>query len=72
MTVAEAARFLFVSRPHILKLLSSGALLECLPRNPSGQPDIDATSVQQYKAKTDASFRAWLDSQTEDNDPLGL
>ncbi|WP_322051850.1 MerR family transcriptional regulator [Paraburkholderia bannensis] len=71
MTVAEAARLLFVSRAHIFKLLSSGALLECLPRNPSGQPDIDVTSVEQYKSKTDAAFRTWLDSQTEDNDPLG-
>lgn len=72
MTVAEAARLLFVSRAHIFKLLTSGALLECLPRNPSGQPDIDAASVAQYQAKMDAAFRAWLDSQTEDNDPLGL
>ncbi|WP_234775371.1 hypothetical protein [Paraburkholderia tropica] len=72
MTVEEAARQLFVSRPHILKLLSSGALLESLPRNPSGQPDIDATSVAQYKAKTKDAIRAYLDSQTEDENPRGL
>jgi hypothetical protein len=72
MTVEEAARQLFVSRPHILKLLSSGALLEYLPRDPSGQPDIDAASVTQYQAKTNAAVRAYLDSQTDDNDPLGL
>lgn len=72
MTVEEAARQLFVSRPHILKLLSSGALLESLPRNPSGQPDIDAASVAQYKAKTEDAIRAYLDSQTEDDNPLEL
>ncbi|WP_156773660.1 hypothetical protein [Paraburkholderia tropica] len=37
MTVAEAARPLFVSRTHILKLFGPGALLEYLSRNPSGQ-----------------------------------
>lgn len=72
MTVEEAAKFLFVSRAHIRTLLASGKLLEVLPRNPSGQPDIDVTSVQGLRAKTDAAARAWCESQTEDNDPLGL
>ena len=55
--------------PHIHRLLASGDLLEVLPRNPSGKLDIDVTSVQAYRTKRDAAVQAWLDSQTEDNEP---
>ena len=71
MTVEEAAKYLFVSRAHIHTLLARGKLVEVLPRNPSGPLDIDVASVQEYRARRDAAARAWLDSQTEDNDPPG-
>ncbi|WP_321809787.1 MULTISPECIES: hypothetical protein [unclassified Burkholderia] len=71
MTVEEAAKYLFVSCAHINMLLAHGKLMEVLPRNPSGQFDIDLASVQEYRARRDAGARAWLDSQTEENDPLG-
>ncbi|MDG0027169.1 hypothetical protein [Trinickia sp. Y13] len=72
MTVEEAAKYLFINRLHIHSLLASGKLLEVLPRNPDGQPDIDVASVEAYRTEMEAARRAWLDSQTEDNDPLGL
>jgi len=72
MTVEEAAKYLFVSRPHIRALLLSGKLLEVLPRKPSGQIEIDVASVEAYLMKTKAAQRAYLDSQTEDSDPAGL
>ncbi|SOE64368.1 DNA binding domain-containing protein, excisionase family [Burkholderia sp. OK233] len=72
MTVEEAAKYLFVSRTHIHTLLALGKLVEVLPRNPSGTPDIEETSLEAYWAERDAARRAYQDSQTEDNDPLGL
>lgn len=72
MTIEEAAKYLFVSRPLIRELLASGKLLEVLPRNPSGALDIDVSSVQEYRANRDAAARAWLASQTEDSDPPGI
>jgi hypothetical protein len=72
MTVEEAAKYLFVSRAHIHKLLAAGKLVERLPRGPTGQPDIDVASVETYRTEMEAAQRAYLDSQNEDNDPLGL
>ncbi|MFL9992386.1 hypothetical protein PQR34_14330 [Paraburkholderia sediminicola] len=72
MTIEEAAKFLFVSRPHIRHLLERGELVEVTPENSSGQVDIDVISVQAYLTKREAARRAYFDSQTEDNDPLGL
>ncbi len=70
MTVEEAAKYLFVSRSHIRALLASGKLLEVSPGNPFGEVEIEVASVQAYRARMDAARRAWLDAQTEDNDPL--
>ncbi|MDR6385070.1 helix-turn-helix domain-containing protein [Paraburkholderia caribensis] len=72
MTVEEAAKYLFVSRAHIHKLLAAGKLVGRLPEVPTGQPDIDVASVETYRTEMEAAQRAYLDSQTEDNDPLGL
>ncbi|NYH26016.1 hypothetical protein [Paraburkholderia bryophila] len=71
MTVEEAAKYLFVGRSHIRALLASEKLLEVLPRNPFGEVEIEMASVQAYRARIDAAQRAWLDAQTEDNDPVG-
>lgn len=72
MTVEEAAKYLLVSRAHIYTLVASGKPLEVLPRNPSGKLEIDVASVQAYRTGRDAAVQAWLDSQTEDNEPPGL
>ncbi|MGA7779101.1 MAG: hypothetical protein WCA85_15530 [Paraburkholderia sp.] len=72
MTTEEAARFLFVSRPHIHHLLEIGQLVAVMPRNVSGEVDIDTASIRAYKAKNQAAARAYFDSQTEDKDPSGL
>lgn len=71
MTVGEAAKYFFVSRSHIRALLASGQLLEVLPRNPSGEVEIEVASVQAYQARLDAARQAWLDTDAEDNDPVG-
>lgn len=72
MTVLEAAQYLFVSRPHVRKLLAAGTLAEVLPRDPSGRINIDVASVEAYRTERDAAIRAYLDSPTDDSDPLGL
>ncbi|HVW51586.1 MAG TPA: hypothetical protein VHC91_14510 [Trinickia sp.] len=71
MTIEEAAKFLFVSRAHIRALLASGQLLEFLPGNPLGDVEIETASVQAYRAKLDAAWQTWLDTDAEDNDPVG-
>lgn len=72
MTVEEAAKYLFVSRAHIHALLTRGKLVEVLPKNPFGQLDIDVSSIKAYREKMEAARRAYLDSQMEDNDPVGI
>ncbi|MBY4804481.1 hypothetical protein K6W78_31385 [Burkholderia cepacia] len=72
MTVEEAAKYLFVSRAHIHTLLARGKLVEVLPNNPFGELDIDVSSIKASREKMEAARRAYLDSQTEDNDPVGI
>lgn len=72
VTIAEAADYLFVSRPHVRKLLAAGKLAEVLPRDPTGRINIEVVSVESYRTARDAAVRAYLDSQAEDSDPLGL
>jgi excisionase family DNA binding protein len=72
VTIAEAAKYLFVSRPHVRKLLAAGKLTEVLPRDPTGRINVDIVSVEAYRAARDAAMRAYLDSETEDGDPLEL
>ena len=55
MTIEEAARFLFVSRPHIRHLLEIGELVEVMPRKSLTDVDIDTASIQAYKAKRQAA-----------------
>ncbi|CAB3794646.1 hypothetical protein [Paraburkholderia fynbosensis] len=70
MTLVEAAEFLFVSRAHVKKLVESGRLIEVMPRNACRTPDIDVASGEMYKAELDTVRGAYLDSQTEDDDPM--
>jgi hypothetical protein len=72
MTIEEAAKYLFVRHAHIHQLLALGKLVERSPGGPTGQPDIDVASVETYRTVIKAAQRAYLDSQTEDNDPLGF
>lgn len=67
MTISEAATHLFVSRPHIRRLLDSGKLEEVLPRNRNGEINIDVASVDAYRQELDAARQAFLNSHTEDN-----
>lgn len=72
VTIEEAAKFLFVSQAHIRHLLERGELVEVTREYSGGHVDIDMTSIQAYREKRRAAQRAYMDSQTEDNDPVGL
>lgn len=72
MTEEEAARFLFVSRTHIHRLIERGVLIEVLPRRPTDKLNIDPLSVHLLLTRQDIAQRAYQASQTEDTDPLGL
>lgn len=65
-------RYLFVSRAHIYTLLARGKLAEVLPRSPSGQLNIDASSVEAYRTEKKAAAEECLDLQTEESDPPKL
>ena len=70
MNVMEAAKYLFVSRPHVRVLVERGALTGTPIEN--GDYEIDDASVQKYAAAKKRAAREYFDSQTEDNYPLGL
>jgi predicted site-specific integrase-resolvase len=70
MNVMEAAMYLFVSRPHVRVLVERGALTGTPTE--SGDYEIDEVSVEKYAADRKRAAKEYLDSQTEDNDPLGL
>ena len=70
MNVAEAAKYLSVNRPHVRKLVERGVLAGTPTEN--GDYEIDDASVEKYAADRKRAAKEWLDSQTEDNDPLGL
>ncbi|WP_408481714.1 helix-turn-helix domain-containing protein [Paraburkholderia graminis] len=70
MTIAEAARFLFVSRSHVRRLLENGDLHGAL--GDDGEYIVDDGSVMRYRREWDERARRYLDSQTEDTEPPGL
>jgi excisionase family DNA binding protein len=70
MNINEAAKYLFVSRPHVRQLLERGKITGTPSEN--GDYVIDDASVVKYAADRKRAAKEWLDSQTEDNDPLGL
>ncbi|NPT38325.1 excisionase family DNA-binding protein [Paraburkholderia xenovorans] len=72
MTISEAAKYLFVSRPHVRKLLAAGELTEVLPRDPTGSINIDVISIKAYRTAQEAALRAYLNSQTDDSGPSGF
>jgi excisionase family DNA binding protein len=70
MNIAEAAKYLFVNRPHVRKLVER-CLLAGTPTE-NGDYEIDEASVEKYVAARKLAAKGWFDSQAEDNDPLGL
>jgi excisionase family DNA binding protein len=70
MNIAEAAKYLFVNRPHVRKLLERGVLAGTPTEN--GDYVIDDASVERYAAAKKRAAKEWLDSQTEDKEPPGL
>jgi excisionase family DNA binding protein len=70
MNIAEAAKYLFVSRPHVRLLLERGKITGIPTEN--GDYAIDDASVEKYKSDRKRAAKEYLDSQTEDKDPLGL
>lgn len=70
MTVEEAARYLFVSRAHVHRLLASGILRATVGDN--GEYIIDDVTVENRAKELRRARDEYLRSRTEDNDPLGL
>ena len=70
MDINEAAKYLFVSRPHVRRLLERGDIAGAL--TDQGSYVIDNASVKNYAEKLDRAIKAYCASRTEDDDPLGL
>lgn len=70
MNVKEAAEQLFVSRAHVRRLLERGQITGTATEQ--GDYTIDGASVQRYANERSRATKAYLRSQNEDNDPLGL
>lgn len=70
MNVMAAAEYLFVSLTHVRVLVERGALTGTPTEN--GDYEIDDASVEKYAVDRKRAAKAWLDSQTENNDPVGL
>ncbi|MFM0390962.1 hypothetical protein [Paraburkholderia phytofirmans] len=70
MTIAEVAKFLFVSRSHVRHLLECGHLHGALGHD--GEYIVDEGSVMRYRRELDERVRRYLDTQTEDDEPPGL
>ena len=69
VSTLEAAAILFVSRPHVVKLIDEGLL--SLHHRVGRRRFVRKADVLAYKERKRADAKAWLDSQTEDTDPPG-
>lgn len=69
MDINEAAKRLFVSRPHVRRLLERGDITGTLTDH--GGYLIDDASVENYAKKLSRAAKAYCDSQTDDDEPLG-
>jgi hypothetical protein len=65
MNIAEAAKYLFVNRPHVRKLVERCVLAGKSTKHRSKNMRRPGTPGKR-------AAKGWFDSQTEDNDPLGL
>jgi len=70
MTINEVAKFLFVSRPHVRRLLEKGKVLGAL--GDDGEYIVDEGSVRRCRQELDKRARRYRDSRTEDDEPPGL
>ncbi|KXU96439.1 hypothetical protein CR51_22835 [Caballeronia megalochromosomata] len=70
MNINEAAKYLFLSLPNVRRLLERGDITGTLTEQ--GGYVIDDASVEKYAKERKSAARGYFDSQTEDNDPLGL
>ncbi|WP_322104852.1 hypothetical protein [Paraburkholderia sp. J41] len=64
LSVADAAKLLFVSRPHVLKLLEKGKLE--LRHETASEQLVTRASVQRYQAEREAAARAYQDSASNE------
>jgi hypothetical protein len=70
MDIKQAAAYLFVSPRHVRELLDHGGLVGTPTVN--GDYEIDVATVEQYAARRKLAAREYFESQTENNDPVGL
>ena len=64
ISIAEAAKLLFVSQPHVRKLIANRDLVavQCV----DGEVRVRSADVLAYKERQLADAKAWLSSQTEE------
>jgi excisionase family DNA binding protein len=72
LTTQEAAELLNVSRPHLVKLLESGALNFDRPDGPGSHRRIKFTDLMEYKRKRSSERRKQLKKITELSQDAGL
>ena len=70
ISTAEAARLLFVSRPHVVKLIDEGTLP--LHHRTGQNRFVLKADALAYKERKLTEAKTWVASQTEDTEPPGL
>ena len=70
ISTSEAAKLLFVSPSHIVKLIEEGSLP--LHHVTAGFRFLRKSDVLDYKARKQAEAKMFFATQTEDRDPPGL
>jgi excisionase family DNA binding protein len=70
ISTEAAAKLLFVSRPHVVKLIEEGTLP--LDHVTGQNRFVLRSAVLAYKAQRDAAAKAYFTTQNEDSEPLGL
>ena len=72
LTTQEAAELLNVSRPHLVKLLETGALPFDRPDGTGSHRRIKFTDLMEYKLKRGAERRQQLKKMTDLSQDAGL
>jgi excisionase family DNA binding protein len=67
MNIREVAKYLFVSRVHVERLIERGVLTGALDE--SGQYVVDDASVERYCAQRERAAKEYFSSEGESDDP---
>ncbi|EKS70388.1 MULTISPECIES: hypothetical protein [Caballeronia] len=70
ISVAQVAGLLFVSRPHVIKLIEQGMLR--LHHRDGAEMFVRTEDVLAYRKQQLTKAKEWLGSQKEEDEPPGL